>query len=80
MPPPTLNSEEPGYRAYSAVRARATHVARHRCPQDAGHFAHDTALSAFFAEVVCDVGTTLPRTVTSPPRTASIEVNGPTRG
>jgi len=28
-------------------------------------------LSAFFAEVVCTLGTTPPRTATSPPRTAT---------
>ena len=47
--------------------ARAPRKARRRCAQIADHLAHDTALSAFVAEVVCASGATLPRTVTSPP-------------
>ena len=37
---------------------RATHQAGHRCAHNADHLAHDTPLSAFFAEVVCTLGTT----------------------
>ena len=49
---------------------RATHEARHRCVHNAtGRLARNTPLSAFFAEVVCDVGTTPSRTMTSPSRT-----------
>ena len=47
--------------------ARAPRKARRRCAQIADHLARDTALSAFFAEVVCTLGSTLPRTATSPP-------------
>jgi len=49
---------------------RATHQAGHRCAHNADHLSHDTPLSAFFAEVVCTLGATPPRTTTSPPRTA----------
>ena len=45
----------------SAVRVRATHQVRRRCVQVAEHLAHDTPLSAFVAEVVCDVGGAAPR-------------------
>ena len=60
-----------GYRAYSAVRVRTTHHVRDSFAQNADHFAHDTPLSAFFAEVVCTLGATPPRTATTPPRTAT---------
>ena len=50
---------------------RTTHHVRDSFAQNADHFAHDTPLSAFFAEVVCTLGATPPRTVTSPPRTAT---------
>ena len=56
-----------GYRAYSAVRVRTTHHVRDSFAQNADHLAHDTPLSAFFAEVVCTLGATPPRTATSPP-------------
>ena len=49
----------------------ATHQAGHRCAHNADHFAHDTPLSAFFAEVVCTLGATPPGTVTSPSRTVT---------
>ena len=56
---------------------RATHEARHRCHQDAGHLARNPPLSAFFGEVVGDVGASPLQTVTSPPRTAtSLPANG----
>ena len=46
---------------------RATRCDRYRCAQNADHFAHNSPFSAFFAEVVCTLGTTPPRTVISPP-------------
>ena len=46
---------------------RATHAARRRCAQNADHLALDCPILAFFAEVVCTLGATPPRTVTSPP-------------
>ena len=56
---------------------RATHHVRDSFAQNADHFAHDTPLSAFVAEVAGYVGATPPRTVTSPPRTAaSLPANG----
>ena len=48
-----------------------------RCAQNADHLAHNTPFSAFFAEVVCALGTTPARTATSPP---PIERNFATRG
>ena len=45
----------------SAVHVRATHQARRRCVHNADHLAHDTPLSAFVTEVVCDVGGAAPR-------------------
>ena len=50
----------------SAVRVRATHQVRRRCVHNADHLAHDTPLSAFVTEVVCDLGAALPRGATSP--------------
>ena len=35
---------------------RTTHHVRDSFAQNADHFAHDTPLSAFFAEVVCTLG------------------------
>ena len=52
-----------GERSHERVRVRA----RHRCIQNAGHLAHATPLPAYFAEVVCTLDATPPRTVTSPP-------------
>ena len=46
---------------------RATRYDRYRCAQNADHFAHNSPFSAFFAEVVCTLGITPPRTVISPP-------------
>ena len=45
----------------SAVRVRAIRQVRRRCVHNAGHLAHDTPLSAFAIEVVCDVGGAAPR-------------------
>ena len=42
-------------------------TARHWCAQNADHFATSSPLSAFFTEVVCNVGTTPPRTAATPP-------------
>ena len=50
---------------------RATHEARHRCVHDADHLALDCPLLAFFAEVVCTLGATPPRTATSLSRTVA---------
>ena len=38
-----------------------------RCAHNADHLARNTPLSTFVIEVVCDLGATLPRGVTSPP-------------
>ena len=46
---------------------RTTHPARRRCAQNADHLAHNSPFSAYFAEVVCTLSTTPPRTATSPP-------------
>ena len=46
---------------------RTTRCDRYRCAQNADHFAHNSPFSAFFAEVVCTLGMTPPRTVISPP-------------
>ena len=56
-----------GLRAHSGVNARTTPHDRHRCAQNADHFAISSPLSAFFTEVVCDVGATPPRTAATPP-------------
>ena len=50
---------------------RTTHHVRDSFAHNADHLAHDTPLSAFFAEVVCTSGATPPRTATTPPRTAT---------
>ena len=42
-------------------------TARHWCAQNADHFATSSPLSAFFTEVVCNVGVTPPRTAATPP-------------
>ncbi len=55
-----------GLRAHSGVNARTTPHDRHRCAQNADHFAISSPLSAFFTEVVCDVGATPPRTAATP--------------
>ena len=60
-----------GERSHERVRVRATHHVRDSFAQNADHFAHDSLLSAFFAEVVCTLGATPSRTATSPPRTAT---------
>ena len=46
--------------------SRAARQVRRRCAHNADHLAHDTPLSAFVTEVVCDLGATLPRGATSP--------------
>ena len=46
---------------------RATRYDRYRRAQNADHFAHNSPFSAFFAEVVCTLGMTSPRTAISPP-------------
>ena len=46
---------------------QATHDDRHRCAQNADHFARNSPFSALFSEVVCTLGTTPPQTVISPP-------------
>ena len=38
-------------------------TARHCCAQNVDHLAHDNPFSAFFAEVVCTLGTTSPHVV-----------------
>ena len=50
---------------------RTTHHVRDSFAQNADHLAHDTPLLAYFAEVVCTLGATPPRTSTSPPRTST---------
>ena len=73
-----------GWRACHGVNAHCQrfmcerHTRWRRCVHNAGHLAHDTPLSAFVTEVVCDLGatpsrgaTSLPRTVTSLPRTVT---------
>lgn len=42
---------------------RTTRHARHCCAQNVDHLAHDNPFSAFFAEVVCTLGTTSPHVV-----------------
>ena len=66
-----------GQRARSGVRVRAARHDRHRCAQNADHLAHNTPISAFFAEVVCTLGTTPPQAVASPPQNGG---NCTTRG
>ena len=46
---------------------RPTRHDRHRCAQNADHFATSSPFSGFFAEVVCDVGTTPPQVTAAPP-------------
>ena len=50
---------------------RTTHHVGDSFAQNVDHLAHDTPLSAFFAEVVCTLGATPPQTATSPPRTST---------
>ena len=45
---------------------RTTHHGQHSFAQNADHFAHNSPFPAFFAEVVCTLGTTPPRTAISP--------------
>ena len=39
---------------------RATHQARRHCAHNVDHLAHDTPLSAFVTELVCDAGGAAP--------------------
>ena len=56
-----------GWRACHGVNAHCRRFACERrtrwrrCVHNAGHLAHDTPLSAFAIEVVCDVGGAAPR-------------------
>ena len=69
-----------GYRSQHRVRVRTTHPTRRRCAQNADHLALNSPFSAFFAEVVCTLSTTPPRTATSPPPNGGISLReGPTR-
>ena len=52
----------------SAVRVGGIHQVRRRCVHNADHLAHDTPLSAFVTEVVCDVGAASNRDLTASKR------------
>ena len=59
---------------------RPTHHARHRCAQNADHFATSSPFSVFFTEVVCDVGATpLQTTAAPPPSGGNCSMRGATR-
>ena len=59
---------------------RTTHHDRHRCAQNADHLTHNRPFSAFFAEVVCALGTIPPQTVISPsPNGGNGVIRGTTR-
>ena len=59
---------------------RTTHHNRHRCAQNADHLTHNRPFSAFFAEVVCTLGTIPPQTVISPsPNGGNGVIRGTTR-
>ena len=59
---------------------RTTHHDRHRCAQNADHLTHNRTFSAFFAEVVCTLGTIPPQTVISPsPNGGNGVIRDPTR-
>ena len=59
---------------------RTTHHDRHRCAQNADHLTHNRPFSAFFAEVVCTLGTIPPQTVISPsPNGGNGVIRDPTR-
>ena len=59
---------------------RTTHHDRHRCAQNADHLTHNRPFSAFFAEVVCTLGTIPPQTVISPsPNGGNGVIRGTTR-
>ena len=53
---------------------RTTLHDRHRCAQNADHLAHNSPFSTFFAEVVCTLGTTPPRTTISLPPIGGIGI------
>ena len=70
--PPTLHIA--GLRAIVRINTRNSGftcdqrtTARHWCAQNADHFATSSPLSAFFTEVVCNVGTTPPQVAASSP-------------
>jgi len=67
MPPIGFSCALTGYCACSGVRARAACEARRRCAHIADHLAHNTRLSAFFAEVVCTLGATPTKATRGPP-------------
>ena len=56
-----------GWRACLGAYIRTTHHVRHCCAQNADHLAHGSALSAFFAELVCSLAATLPPVGAWPP-------------
>ena len=66
-----------GLRACSGAYMRTTHHVRHCCAQNADHLAHDSPLSAFFAEVVCSLAATPPPVGAWPPPNGG---NGVIRG
>ena len=68
VPVPPARVRAPGR---AQVLVRAPREARRRCAHNADHLARDSPLLAFVAEVVCTLGTTLPRTATSPTQTAT---------
>ena len=57
----------PAHTPHSGFTCEQRTTARHWCAQNADHFATSSPLSAFFTEVVCNVGTTPPRTAATPP-------------
>ena len=51
----------------NVLTSEHAHHDRHHCAQNADHLAHNTPFSAFFAEVVCTLGTSPPQPTASPP-------------
>ena len=86
MPPIGFSCALTGYCACSGVRARAACEARRRCAHIADHLAHNTRLSAFFAEVVCTLGATPTKATRGPPPNGDLRCErctvelGPRRG
>ena len=86
MPPIGFSCALTGYCACSGVRARAAREARRRCAHIADHLAHNTRLSAFFAEVVCTLGATPTKATRGPPPNGDLRCErctvelGPRRG
>ena len=59
---------------------RTTHHVRDSFAHNADHLSHNTPSSMFFAEVVCGLGASLPRTATSqPPNGGNCTIRGATR-